>query len=227
MLPTGSVPAGATLTRPRSISEIAALTPLFEGVTYERLEGFNSLQWPVAADGTDHPLLYTKGFNFPDHKARLFPVALTQPSDQPNEVFDLDLNNGNLLEHFHEGNMTGRVEGIHEKMPNVFVEVSPDLAKERGIESGTWVQLTSRYGSLRIRALVTDRVHGNQLFMTMNSVESAVNFLTSSHTDAVTHTPTYKETSVRLEVLSEVGESPLSETLRQEPTWPCLGERCA
>ncbi len=33
--------------------EIASLTPLFAGVTYERLEGFKSLQWPVAADGTD------------------------------------------------------------------------------------------------------------------------------------------------------------------------------
>jgi formate dehydrogenase major subunit len=31
--------------------EIASLTPLFAGVTYERLEGFKSLQWPVAADG--------------------------------------------------------------------------------------------------------------------------------------------------------------------------------
>src|SRR5262249_22435734 len=27
--------------------EIAALTPMFTGVTYERLEGYRSLQWPV------------------------------------------------------------------------------------------------------------------------------------------------------------------------------------
>src|SRR6202012_5273874 len=39
--------------------EIASLAPMFAGVTYERLEGFKSLQWPVAADGTDEPLLYT------------------------------------------------------------------------------------------------------------------------------------------------------------------------
>src|SRR5207249_8922280 len=47
-------------------AEIASLTPLFAGVTYERLEGYKSLQWPVAADGADQPLLYTKQFNFPD-----------------------------------------------------------------------------------------------------------------------------------------------------------------
>jgi formate dehydrogenase major subunit len=189
--------------------EIAALTPLFAGVTYERLEGFKSLQWPVAADGTDQPLLYTKEFNFPDGKARLFPLALSEPTDQPNAEFDLHLNNGRLLEHFHEGNLTYRIAGIREKTPDTFVEVSPDLAKQRGIQSGTWVQLTSRYGQVRVRALVTDRVHGKQLYMPMNSVESPVNRLTSSHTDAVTHTPAYKETAVHLRVLPEVGESPL------------------
>jgi formate dehydrogenase major subunit len=189
--------------------EVASLTPLFAGVTYERLEGFKSLQWPVAADGTDQPLLYTKGFAFPDGKARLFPLVITEPTDQPNAEFDLHLNNGRLLEHFHEGNMTYRNEGIRQKTPDTFVEVSPELAKQRGIQSGTWVQLTSRYGQVRVRALVTDRVQGKQLYMPMNSVESPVNRLTSSYTDAVTHTPAYKEASVHLRVLPEVGESPL------------------
>ena len=189
--------------------EIASLTPLFAGVTYERLEGFKSLQWPVATNGTDQPLLYTKQFAFPDGKARLFPLSLTEPTDQPNAEFDLHLNNGRLLEHFHEGNMTYRSEGIRQKAPDTFVEVSPELAEERGIQSGTWVQLTSRYGQVRVRALVTDRVQGKELYMPMNSTESPVNRLTSSHTDSVTHTPAYKESSVHLRVLPEVGESPL------------------
>jgi predicted molibdopterin-dependent oxidoreductase YjgC len=46
----------------------------------------------------------------------------------------------------------------------------------------------------------------------MNSVEEPVNRLTSSHTDKVTHTPAYKETSVQLEVLGETGENPLPRT---------------
>jgi formate dehydrogenase major subunit len=189
--------------------EIAALTPIFAGVSYERLEGYKSLQWPVAADGTDQPLLYTKQFAFPDGKARLFPVALSQPTDPTDSEFDLHLNNGRLLEHFHEGNLTYRSDGIREKVPDTFVEVSPELAEERGIQSGTWVQLISRYGKVRVRALVTDRVRGKELYMPMNSVEIPVNLLTSSHTDPVTHTPAYKETSVRMVVLAQVGESPL------------------
>jgi formate dehydrogenase major subunit len=205
-----SLGAGWNYQHPSEIyDEIASLTPLFAGVTYERLEGYKSLQWPVAADGTDEPLLYTKNFAFPDGKAKLFPVAMSTPADPPNEEFDLHLNNGRMLEHFHEGNLTYRSNGIREKVPDTFVEISPELANERGVRSGTWVQLISRYGQLRVRALVTERVTGKELYMPMNSSVSPVNLLTGSHTDAVTHTPAYKEASVRMVVLDDLGESPL------------------
>jgi len=52
-------------------------------------------------------------------------------------------------------------------------------------------------------------VAGKELYMPMNSTESPVNRLTSSFTDAATHTPAYKEVAVHLEALPEVGESPL------------------
>ncbi|MGH9706280.1 MAG: molybdopterin oxidoreductase family protein, partial [Candidatus Acidiferrales bacterium] len=138
--------------------EIASLTPMFAGVSYERLAGYKSLQWPVAADGTDEPLLYTQKFAMPQGKAMLYPLSWTEWPEQPDAEYDLHLNNGRLLEHFHEGDLTYRVAGIREKTPDTFVEVSPSLAKERGIRSGTWVQLRSRYGRVRVRALVTDRV---------------------------------------------------------------------
>jgi formate dehydrogenase major subunit len=202
--------AGWSYQHPSDVmDEIASLTPLFAGVNYKRLEGYKSLQWPVAADGTDEPLLYTKQFAFPDGKARLFPMSWVGPTDQPNAEFDLHLNNGRLLEHFHEGNLTYRVPGIREKTPDTFVEVSPALAEERGLQSGTWVRLISRYGQVRVRALVTDRVQGHELYMPMNSTERVVNRLTSSHTDAATDTPAYKETSVHMDLLPEVGDSPL------------------
>jgi formate dehydrogenase major subunit len=189
--------------------EIAQLTPLMAGVTYERLEGFKSLQWPVAPDGSDQPLLYTKQFNTPTGKAQFFPLTWTEPSNQPDDVYDLHLNNGRLLEHFHEGNMTYRSEGIRERVPCTFVEVSPELAVERGIQTGNWVQLTSPFGEVKAQALITERVAGKELYMPMNSTAEPVNLLTSSCTDKVTHTPAYKETAVRLTVLNQKSDSPL------------------
>ncbi|SDH57312.1 formate dehydrogenase major subunit [Aneurinibacillus thermoaerophilus] len=192
------------------MAEAASLTPLFAGVTYERLEGWNSLLWPVNADGTDTPLLYTERFPFPDGKAQLMPTDWVPPVKTGDE-YDLVLNNGRLLEHFHEGNMTNKSRGLLYKVPDTFVEVSPELAKERGIKDGSLVRLESEYGAVKLRVIVTDRVRGNEVYVPMNSTneDSAVNLLTNSFYDLVTHTPAYKETRVKMQVLQVEGESPL------------------
>lgn len=205
--------AGWNYRHPSEImDEVAELTPLMAGVSYSRLEGYKSLQWPVAPDGGDQPLLYTRSFNFPDGKARLFPLSWREAPERPDQEFDLHLNNGRMLEHFHEGNLTHRIPGIHAKAPDTFVEISAELAQARGIETGSLVELTSRYGRVHVRALVTDRVRNGELYMPMNSVQSPVNLLTGNYTDPVTHTPAYKETAVRLQVLAPKGESPLPRT---------------
>ncbi|MEO8735299.1 MAG: molybdopterin-dependent oxidoreductase, partial [Edaphobacter sp.] len=191
------------------MDEVARLTPLMEGVSYARLEGYKSLQWPVHADGTDSPLLFADKFPFSDGKAKLHPLEYVAPSEEVNATYDLHLNNGRLLEHFEQGSMTYRSPGIREITPRTFLEVSPELAAERGITSGRYVQLASPYGTLRVQVLVTDRVQGKQLYMPMNSIEEPVNRLTSSHTDRATHTPAFKETSVSMTLLPEQGESPL------------------
>lgn len=159
--------------------------------------------------GATNPCFTPNALPFPTGKPSCFPLAWIGSTDVPDAQYDLHLNNGQLLEHFHEGNLTYRTAGIRQKTPDTFVEVSPELAEERGIQSGTWVQLVSRYGQVRVRALVTDRVRGHELYMPMNSVESPVNRLTSSHVDKATNTPAYKEASVLLRVLPEIGESPL------------------
>ncbi len=189
--------------------EVARLTPSFAGVTYERLEGYKSLQWPVAQDGTDTPLCYTEKFPFPDGKAQFHPLEYVGPSEEQNETYDLHLNNGRLLEHFEQGSMTYRSPGIKSITPETFLEVSPELAAERGLTSGRYVQITSPYGRVKVQVLVSDRVKGKQLYMPLNSVEEPVNKLTSSHLDRATHTPAFKETSVHMTILPEQGDNPL------------------
>lgn len=191
------------------MDEAASLTPLFAGVSYDRLEGYDSLQWPVDADGTDSPLLFTKEFPFPDGRARFYPVDWTEPLEFDDE-YDIHVNNGRLLEHFHEGNMTYKSEAITRKTPEVFLEVSHELAEDRGIEDGSMVRLTSPYGSVKLKAVVTDRVYGKQVYLPMNDAgEGAINYLTSSYADKDTDTPAYKEVSAKIEVLEKKGESPL------------------
>ncbi len=191
------------------MEEIARLAPMFAGVSYERLTGYGSLHWPVAADGTDSPLLYRERFNFPDGKARLVEVALEDPHS-----FDLrgvHVNNGQLLEHFHEGNMTYRVPGIAEMVPSVFFEVSNELAAREDLVTGDVVRLTSPAGEAELPVLVTDRVAGDVGYLPMNDRgPGAINLLTGMARDPQTMTPAYKGTSAKLQKTGRsLGKAPL------------------
>jgi formate dehydrogenase major subunit len=93
--------------------------------------------------------------------------------------------------------------------PSTFLEISPELASERSVTTGRYVQLMSPYGTVQVQVVVTDRVQGKQLYMPINSVIEPVNRLTSSFTDRNTHTPAYKETAVIMTVLPEQGDTPL------------------
>ncbi|AZI41714.1 formate dehydrogenase subunit alpha [Deinococcus psychrotolerans] len=191
--------------------EAASLTELFAGVTYERLEGYKTLCWPVNADGSDTPLLYTDKFHSEDGKAILYPAVYQPRVHAPTEDYDLHLNTGRMLEHFHEGNMTFHVPGIAAQVPDGFVEVSPELAAERRIKDGSAVRLVSSVGAVRLRALVTDRVKGKEVYVPLNirNAVDAVNRLTGANKDTNTNTPAYKDTSVRMEVLGEDCATPL------------------
>lgn len=202
--------AGWNYSHPSEIfAEMASLSPLFAKADYTNMEGWNSFLWG-SLEGESTPLLYADGFNFPDKKARFALSDWVEPVVFPVE-YDLHINNGRLLEHFHEGNMTDKSRGIISKLPETFVEVSPQLAKERGLEDGSTVRLVSPYGALKLPVIVTGRVKGNELFMPMNSTnkETAINFLTGPAVDQRTNTPAYKQTKVRMEVLKDHVKRPL------------------
>ncbi len=211
------------------MEEVRRIAPIFAGVTYERLEGYRSLQWPVAADGTDAPFLYADRFAFPDGKARLYPTTWVPPLE-PEGEFDLVVNNGRLLEHFHWRNLTGETAGLEARVPNMFVEVSPELALEKGIRDGDLVRVVSSTGAIRTRAWVTDRVRGRSLFIPEHGRdEDAINHLTTDARDSVAHTPAYKEVPARLEKIASGSEPeppvPRSNFRRGTPDAPQKGIR--
>ena len=106
--------------------------------------------------------------------------------------------------------MTNRVPGIHQETPERYLEISPELAKVRNIETGQWLRVESRWGALKVKALITDRVASNQVFLPLTSQEGPVNILTGPHLDAATFTPAYKETAVRIQVLPDKGANPVT-----------------
>jgi formate dehydrogenase major subunit len=63
-----------------------------------------------------------------------------------------------LTEHHLSGVMSRWVPWLAELQPELFIEISPELAAERGIENTGWVTVSSPRGAIECKALVTRRL---------------------------------------------------------------------
>jgi len=75
-----------------------------------------------------------------------------------------------VTEHWQAGAMTRNLPWLNELVPDMFCEISPSLAKKKGIKNGDKVYIRSKRGKIEARALVTDRVqpwniHGKKVEM--------------------------------------------------------------
>jgi formate dehydrogenase major subunit len=63
-----------------------------------------------------------------------------------------------LTEHHTAGGMTRWLSWLSELQPEMFCEVSPDLAREKGLQNGGWATITTARGEIEARVLVTQRI---------------------------------------------------------------------
>ena len=177
------------------MAEIAALTPTFAGVSYERLET-ESLQWPVtdkAPLGT--PLMHMEGFV---RGKGLFVVTEYVPTDEKvGPRFPLLLTTGRILSQYNVGAQTRRTENVmwHEED---LLEIHPHDAEERGIREGAFVKVASRAGDTTLRAKITNRVAPGVVYTTFHHPLTQANVVTTDYSDWATNCPEYKVTAVQV-----------------------------
>ena len=63
-----------------------------------------------------------------------------------------------LTEHHTAGGMTRTLSHLAELQPELFTEVSPELADEIGLEHGGWATISTPRGTIQARVLVTNRM---------------------------------------------------------------------
>ncbi len=63
-----------------------------------------------------------------------------------------------LTEHHTAGGMTRWLSWLAELQPEMFCEVSPKLAREKGLTNGGWATVSTARGEIECRVLVTDRI---------------------------------------------------------------------
>ena len=63
-----------------------------------------------------------------------------------------------LTEHHTAGAMSRWLSWLSELQPEMFCEVSPELAREKGLENGGWATVSTARGEIECRVLVTERI---------------------------------------------------------------------
>ncbi len=178
------------------MQEIAALTPTFSNVSYERLDQEGSIQWPCneeTPDGT--PVMHMEEFV---RGKGLFKLTEYVPTDEKvTRRFPLLLTTGRILSQYNVGAQTRRTENNvwHNKD---IIEIHPSDANDRGIIDGDRIKIQSRSGETHLTAKVTERVQPSVVYTTFHHPESGANVITTDNSDWATNCPEYKVTAVQL-----------------------------
>jgi formate dehydrogenase major subunit len=184
------------------MDEIAALTPEYAGVSHQRI-GRHGLQWPVAPDGTDSPILYASEFPLPGGRARFAALPYKPPGDAADDEFPLILVTGRRLQHYNAGTMTRRTANL-ELLDRDWLEIHPDDATRLWITDGQEVSVRSRVSRIETVAKVTERIEPGHVFTAFHFPEVRTNLLIGSSADVNTSCPEYKVVAVDVRPIAEM-----------------------
>ncbi|MDQ3588637.1 MAG: molybdopterin-dependent oxidoreductase [Actinomycetota bacterium] len=114
---------------------------------------------PVHYEAVESPvpnLLYEKVQHDPVAKTFDRPDNPYNPPEDPR--YPYVVTTYRLTEHHTSGAMTRWIPWLSELQPELFVEISPELAEEKEISNTNWVTIETSRGKIHCKALVTDRV---------------------------------------------------------------------
>jgi formate dehydrogenase major subunit len=95
--------------------------------------------------------------------AKTFNVVGNKYIDPGSPDFPVVISTYRLTEHHLSGVMSRWVPWLAELQPELFVELSPELAKERGIDNAGWATVSTPRGAIECKALVTRRLRPFQI----------------------------------------------------------------
>jgi formate dehydrogenase major subunit len=89
---------------------------------------------------------------------KLYDMPLNEKDPPFSEEFSIVATTYRLTEHYLSGPMSRFDSWLNELQPEMFAEISPELAEERGIEHGGWMVIWNRRGAIEAKAMVTPRM---------------------------------------------------------------------
>ncbi|MCA9726281.1 MAG: molybdopterin-dependent oxidoreductase [Candidatus Eisenbacteria bacterium] len=186
---------------------------------YEEYVEARGLRWPVIqqADGSWRETRFRfAGFDDPyvaagkdiqfyhstskDDRAQIWFWEYEPPKEVVDGEFPFWLSTGRVLEHWHTGTMTRRVPQLARAMPEAYVELNPEDAKQLGIRNGDAVIVESRRGQVELPAWINGRGRPprGSVFVPFFDESKLINKVTLEAHDPFSKQPDYKKCAVRL-----------------------------
>jgi formate dehydrogenase alpha subunit len=178
------------------MDELARMTPIYGGITYNRLES-EDLRWPCRDSGDPGTRILHQG-RFSRGKGVFHAIAYCAPAEVPDKEYPYILTTGRLLFHWHTGTMTRRSGTLTDQVNQAFMEINPVDAETLGIVDQGKVQVASRRGEIELKAQVTERIKPGTVFIPFHYAEAAVNKLTNNALDPKAKIPEYKVCAVKI-----------------------------
>ncbi|SUD60949.1 nitrate reductase catalytic subunit [Ectopseudomonas oleovorans] len=174
------------------------------------------LRWPVV-DGKETRWRYREGhdpyvekgsgvqfYGYPDKRALIFALPYEPPAEAPDDDFPFWLSTGRVLEHWHTGSMTQRVEELHGAVPDALVYMHPDDARALKARRGSEVKVISRRGEIRARIETRGRNKPPRglVFVPFFDANKLINKVTLDATDPISKQTDYKKCAVKIELVN-------------------------
>ncbi len=182
------------------MNEINEVSPIYGGITYKRIEE-RGLQWPCK-DKKDPGTPYLHKGKFSRGKGKFVPLDYKPSAEIANKTYPLILTTDRSLYHYHTV-MTRKAEGLDELHQEELIKLHPDDAAQFGVRDGQWVEISSRRGTIKARAHVTDICQPGMVSMTFHFVEAPTNEITNPALDPIAKIPETKVSAVKITPLPE------------------------
>lgn len=181
------------------MDEIASVTPIYGGISFDRIEDVG-LQWPCPR--ADHPgtkFLHTEKFSRKNGLGKFFPLVYRASVELPDSEYPILLTTDRSLYHYHTSTMTRRVEGLEILDGEELLNVNPADAESMGLNDGDIVSVKSRRGNVRVKVKITHIIAPGVASLTFHFHETPTNELTICAVDPVAKIPETKVCSVKVE----------------------------
>lgn len=176
----------------------------YSGMSYDRVRKEQGLFWPCRDTNTQGTRrMFTTRFATGNGKAAFVPIGFEGPREKPDDDYPVYLTTGRVMQHYLTGVQTRHSEALNKKAPEPLLEIHPDTAEQYGVGHDDTVRVSSRRGTVRMKASLSERIRADTVFVPFHwGGDQCINRLTNPALDPQAKMPEFKACAVHIQPTS-------------------------